>query len=135
MKNFKLFVAAPLILFIAVQLTSCKEQMEHDYFLIAVDSISAPNTIDINKPFDLRFYGYIGHNGCYDFDRFVVDKQDELITIEAWGRKNIDIHKCPDVLVNMEGEKLNLMVEKPGNYLIKIKLPGDSIMELTIAGH
>jgi|SRR5690554_4591925 len=134
MKNFKLFVAAPLLLILAVQLTACKEHMEHDYFLIEVDSISVPNTVEINKPFGLRFYGYIGHNGCYSFDRFVVDKQDKLITIEAWGRKRIASDKCNEVLVNMEGEKLDFVVDNPGNYLINIKQPGNTHMELTVTG-
>ncbi len=61
MKNI-LFILSTFLL-----VCSCEKEQEPDYesFLIKVESIQIPQNIAVNEPFEIKFYGTIGNNGCY----------------------------------------------------------------------
>src|SRR4051812_13920859 len=41
-------------------------------FVIQVDSVSAPATVPGGAAFQVKFYGYVGSSGCYNFKEFKV---------------------------------------------------------------
>lgn len=115
-------------------LSSCEDEQEPNYesFLIPVDSIQIPGNITKNEPFDIRFYGTIGTNGCYQFSKFETEKQGNKITIEAWGKLNKNSSFCSDEMVYLDNEKLNYQIGEKGTYIIKVKKPDDNFLEKQI---
>jgi hypothetical protein len=91
-------------------------------FLIKVDSINVPKSVNSETPFDIEFFGTIGFDGCTEFKTFnqIYDNND--ITIEAWGTYNNQT-KCPTVMVSLDGQKLNLTIYSRGVYTILIREP------------
>ena len=64
-----------------------------------------PETIVPNKAFDMEFFGYIGHNGCYSFSEFVLEKQNINIMVEAWGKLDVKSKICSDVMVYLNDDE------------------------------
>jgi len=112
--------------------TSCERDEDYDYFRIQVDSVYIPEPVFANQPFEVEFYGYIGHNGCYSFSEFVSEKQSKTIQVEAWGKLNFGSKICADVMVGLRGEKLNILINEPGNYRLLIKQPDGTFLERQI---
>ena len=111
---------------VTMKLVSCHDDAEHEYFLIAVDSISVPEIIQANQPFDVNFFGYVGSSGCYSFDRFIMDERNDTITVEVWGKYKRGTDSCPTAEVELGGKKLNCLVSRPGYHLFIIKNPDGS---------
>lgn len=116
-------------------LSSCEDEHEPNYksFLIRVDSIQVPGNIAINEPFDIKFYGTIGHSGCYQFSQFETEKQGNNIIIKAWGKFDKNSGICPAVMVYLDNEKLSLLIKEKGIYTIKVKQPDDNFFEKQIS--
>jgi hypothetical protein len=112
-------------------LSSCEDEDEPNYesFLIQIDSIQIPDNITINEPFDIRFYGTIGTNGCYQFSQFETEKQGNSITVKAWGKFDKGSSICPTVMVYLDNEKLNYQIKEKGSYTIKVKQPDNNFLE------
>jgi len=109
--------------------SSCHKEEDYNYFLIQTDSISIPETILASQPFEVEFFGYIGPNGCYRFSEFTREKHENVIQIEAWGRLSLKSTVCSDVMVFLNGEKLELLIEDAGSYKLSIKQPGGTFLE------
>lgn len=116
-------------------LTSCEDKDEPNYesFLIQVDSIQVSDNITINEPFDIRFYGIIGTNGCYQFSQFETEKQGNNIIIKAWGKFDKGSNICPTVMVYLDNEKLNYQFDEKGTYTIKVMQPDNDFLEKQIS--
>lgn len=68
-----LTIALILILSSVIYLSSgCKKDSDPDVrkFIMAVDSVQHADTITFGEIFEIKFYGVIGPNDCYEFDRF-----------------------------------------------------------------
>lgn len=115
-------------------IVSCKKEIdtEYNYFLIPMDSVAVPDTVKTNKPFDIAFFGLVGTNGCYSFSEFVVQKQDNEIKIEAWGKIKKGAQICPDVMVYLRGKKMNYSLSEPGEYRLKVKQDEDSDIQFPL---
>ena len=52
--------------------SSCKKNDDPDdrEFVMLVDSVSHADTITAGEVFEIKFYGVIGPNECYEFSRF-----------------------------------------------------------------
>jgi hypothetical protein len=129
MKKIQTFVIVSLIIYFLGHFSSCQKDEDYEYFLIQVDSVSIPETILANQPFELEFYGYIGHNGCYSFSKFVSEKQNKTILFETWGKLNVKSTICSDALVYLNGKKIEFLLEEAGNYNLKIKQPDGTFLE------
>ena len=53
--------------------------------------------------------------------------------IEVWGKFDKNAKICPEVMVYIDGKKLNYTIRKPGNYTLKIKQTEDSYLEQQIS--
>jgi hypothetical protein len=133
--SFKsLFSVTIFLVFVLFTAISCQKENDegYNYFLIQVDSISAPDTVEANDTFEIAFWGLVGTNGCYQFFEFSVDKQENEIVIEAWGKIKKDAQFCTDEMVYLRGREMNYSISEPGQYLIKVSKSGNSYLEHTI---
>ncbi len=133
MKITRNLIISVWLIFLAGNFSSCKKNVaDYQYFLIKIDSVSIPESIFAKQPFDVEFYGYIGHNGCYSFSEFVSETQSKTIRVEAWGKLNLGSKICTDVMVGLQGEKLNIFINEAGSYKLLIKQPDGTFLERQI---
>ena len=108
-----------------IMLFSCHlDQNGNNDFLIKVDSIHAPDTVDSNTAFDIVFFGTIGFDECTSFKSFNQTKDNNDVDIEAWGTYDSTPAVCPPALITLDGQKLSMSLPFPGVYRILIKDPG-----------
>ena len=105
-------------------LYSCKgSSYQVKEFMIKVDSIQVPNVVASNTPFDIAFFGTVGNNGCFSFEAFRQNFNNNDIYIEAWGNLDYQATVCPAVMVYLNGRKLGITISVPGIYNLKIGQP------------
>jgi hypothetical protein len=88
-------------------------------YLIQVERIIAPDTVNIKTVFDIRLLGIVGPNSCYAFEKvysYVTDQKE--IIIEVKGRYQYDGVACADGIVYLD-TKLETNVSTSGVYTIK----------------
>ena len=134
MKSEKVLIVIFLSIFLSGLFISCKweEETSYEYFRIKVDSIQLAEDPIAGTPFEIRFFGTIGSNGCYQFDEFSEKQTSNEIIIEAIGKYNKRANVCASVMVFLDGKKLNLRIEEPGRYHLKIKQPDGNYIERKI---
>lgn len=132
MKITRNFLAFGFLALFSGCFSSCKKDQDYDDFLIEIDSIAIAEPILANRPFKIKFYGYIGHNGCYHFSEFEWEKRENTIMIEVWGKLNLKSTICSDVMVCLNGEELNLELKETGNYNFRVKQPDGTFLEQQI---
>jgi hypothetical protein len=124
MKSLKSIYIIALLSAFCFFIDSCHSgPYEINSFLIKVDSINVPSSIHSNTPFDIKFFGTIGTNGCYDFLDFYQTENDNEIAIEAWGTLNYQAKVCPTNMVYLDGRTKSVTITNPGIYYIRIKNP------------
>lgn len=130
MKTIKLSVRFLPVITLFIFLISCRNDLNNNSndFLVLVDSINAPDTVRYSAPFDINFYGTVGFNTCERFISFKVTIQDNDINIEAWGTSEFKPGQCPDSLVLLNGQNLNLAIPSPGTYTIVVQEPVDFVL-------
>lgn len=116
-------------LFFSVFLTSCNDTENYKYFLVPVESITVPDEVNADEPFEVRLSGTVGLDGCSSFDRFITEKQDTLLMVEAWGKLKTNTYICPDVEVELVREKLKYTLEEPGTYILKVRQPDGTFLD------
>ncbi|HSW55119.1 MAG TPA: hypothetical protein VLH59_08520, partial [Ignavibacteriaceae bacterium] len=102
MKAFKLFIISFILLF----QYSCSTEPENDYtyFKIMVDSLSYQDTISVSDTLKIKFYGFVGPDGCHKFSRFELHKKTNDLELTVWGSKPDYPTACPEILVYLDGE-------------------------------
>ena len=124
MTSSKSFIKLLIVVTFFYVLYSCKGgPYQVKDFLIKVDSIQVPNAVASNTPFEIAFFGTVGVNGCFHFEAFRQNFNNNDIYIEAWGSLDYQATVCPTVMVYLEGRKLSLTIPAPGIYNLKIKQP------------
>jgi hypothetical protein len=109
---------------------SCSTEPENDYtyFKIMVDSLSHPDTISVNDTLKIKFYGFVGPDGCYEFSRFEVHSKTNELVLTVWGSKPNFQTACPEVLVYLDGKEYKTVFNQAGLYHIKINQPDNSLL-------
>lgn len=110
--------------------TSClnlEDEEQESFFMIMVDSILKPDTIDTNDTLSLKFYGTVGNDGCHQFHQFNAFHEEDTINVEVWGVLYPG-DNCTTQMVYLEGEKLNIFNFDEGDYAIKINQPDGSLL-------
>jgi len=126
MKALWLFIFSSVLLF----QYSCSTEPENDYtyFKIMVDSISHADTISVSDTLKIKFYGFVGPDGCHEFSRFEVHKKTNELELTVWGSKPNFQTACPEILVYLDGEEYKTVINQIGNYQIKINQPDNRIL-------
>jgi len=129
MKIIRYLLIAGLLIYFSGHFFSCQKDEDYRYFLVQVDSVYISEPVRANQSFEVEFFGYIGHNGCYSFHEFIWEKQGQNIFVETWGKVSLKSTICSDVLVYLNGEKLKFLFEQPGSYKLSIKQPDGTFLE------
>jgi len=107
--------------------THCKKNNE-TRFLVLVDSIQMPDTIQVGDTLDIDMFGTIGVNRCYSLDQIEPVFNDTTITVKVWG-KNSGSENCPDGIVYLDNTRLSITNLQHGTYLIVFIQPDDGKLE------
>lgn len=117
-----------ILLTIAFAIVSCTRQesvRQPEEFLISVDSISLPDSLNIGQVMKMGFYGTIGDDQCHRFKRFIVGKNISGYSIKAIGEQIFPKGGgCAEGAVRLEGRVLELPVTEAGTYKIEVESPG-----------
>jgi len=126
MKALWLFIFSSVLLF----QYSCSTEPENDYtyFKIMVDSISHPNTISVSDTLMIKFYGFVGPDGCHKFSHFEEHKKTNELELTVGGIQTNFQTACPEVLVYLDVEEYKTVFNQVGNYHIKINQPDNSVL-------
>ena len=138
MKKNTLIISAILVMAgLLVWSTGCKKDdgPSPDY-VIQVDSVVMPDTIQLTDTLSVKFYGEVGPNGCYKFERFEnistggSDPANSM-KFRLWG-KHEDTGNCSPQPVNLDGIGIGINGFIEGNFSVLVIQPNETIMVSTV---
>jgi hypothetical protein len=99
-----------LLLLSACLILSCSDTLEpggngpannavYDTFIIDVESIRVPATVEYGEMIPVECFGTIGYDNSYSFCKFESNKEQYLVRITAYGRHNTTCMTCYDKTV------------------------------------
>ncbi len=122
------FVFFGMVVFVFITLLSCNQKEAltwNEEFLIKVDSIHYPDQLNVGQTLDIQFFGMVGHNGCSNFKRFVVSKNDSVYTIQVVGERKMGKNLiCTEAIQFLNDKKISLLQDTAGVFKIEIINPG-----------
>lgn len=116
----KLITGIIVLLSLTALISSCAMNTETiEPYMIKIDSLYAPDTVNVKYVFTIDLFGYVGPNKCYAYDKAYQTTTDQNeIVIEAWGKYSYYGDRCIEEIVLMDAE-FEMSVSKAGNYTIK----------------
>ena len=132
-KNLVIISAIFIMAGLLIWSTGCKkDENPNNEFLIQIDSIVHPDTIQLTDTLSVKFYGEVGPNGCYSFNRF--ERMDlasgdpaSAIKIKTWGKYE-DNGNCTQQIVYLDGAEIGINGFIKGTFSILVIQPDGSIM-------
>ncbi|MCK4312043.1 MAG: hypothetical protein KAW88_04845 [Candidatus Cloacimonetes bacterium] len=116
-----------ILIGILFSIFSCTEPDYESYtFIIPVDSLLIPDSIVLNDTLEIRFFGTIGNNGCYSFEKFESIEQQTSIQLTAIG-KFTGAGVCTCVMVDLE-ESYFVTPSITGQYYIEVLQPDKTVL-------
>lgn len=125
--RIKVSLFLSLFLLSAFFLSNCKKD-HATRFLVKVDSIQMPDTIQFGDTLKIELFGTIGENGCYSLDKIEPVFEDSIITVSVWGL-NSGSDVCPDVMVYLDGTTIAFTGLQKETYQIIFLQPDDGKLE------
>ena len=119
-----------MFLTFSVLFISCSTEPEtnNDSFLVKVDSIGLSKTIALGDTLHIAFYGTIGNNGGYAFDRFESNVENNSLGLKVWGTyKSAGAQAA--VMVYLDGRTFGFVPTTKGDYTIVVYQPGGTTIE------
>ena len=104
------------------------------YFIVRVDSISVPDSIPRTDTLRVKFYGTIGNDGSYSFDRFEAERSAHNLSLAVWGRRT-DMDLAPQVLIELRGKEYPVSTLYPGLFKINILQPDSTYLRDSVVVH
>jgi hypothetical protein len=112
----------------AIYLTSgCKKESEPETveYIIKVDSITHADTIKLGEKLEVLFYGYIGYNECYSFEKFVPEFGPNAMEFTLYGLQIIS-DTCSGSPTYMSGQGVEIQDLTEGKWSIQVNQPEGS---------
>jgi len=132
MKNKIILFLSIGILFSIFILSGCKNNdPDTEEYIIYIDSIVHPDTINLGDDLNIKFYGVIGENGCYEFDRFIPVYTAGELSITTYGLHTFS-DMCTEAIVMLNGQILMVSDIAAGNFTIKAIQSEDSTIVHTV---
>lgn len=123
--NKLLTIVLVLIFSSAIYLTTgCKKDNtpETVEYIIKVDSITHADTIKVGETFEVYFYGYLGYNDCYAFEKFVPGFGPNAMNFTLYGLETIS-DSCSGNPIYMSGEGVAIQDMTEGEWSIQVNQP------------
>ena len=113
--------------------SGCKKDDDPEFqeFIIKIDSIVHADTINFGNDLSIKFYGLIGEDDCYSFDRLVTDYVPGELAVTSWGI-HTSSENCTPSTVYMNGAELLVSEIPAGNILIVAVQPDGSKIEQNV---
>jgi len=131
MKLFNIIPAVALMIFFAFLSNCSKEEFKSFEFQIYVDSIALADTIQAWDTLEIEFFGTIGTNGCFSFERFDTEFSQNSVFIKAIGKAS-GANVCPDVMVYLDGTILQIVNLTEGEFTFRVGQPDDTELVETV---
>jgi len=119
-------------LFLFLNAWNIEDQDKYEYFTIKVDSVSTSESAEMTDLVTLEFYGTIGSNGKYSFEKFEIVKKELVTEIRVVGKFNKSAKYGTTALKKMNGLKYSLKPSKKGELILHIIQPDNSYIEKKI---
>jgi len=129
--NKSIFTAFAVMIGLTVIIWSgCKNDgPATEEYIIQIDSIVHPDTINFGVDLSIMFYGPIGPDGCYAFDRMDPEYVEGELSVTTFGI-HTDNDVCTQAAVYMNGNELRVSEVPAGDLTIKAIQPdGSSITQ------
>jgi len=132
-KNLVIISAIFVMAGLLVWSTGCKKDDNSSKdFLIQIDSIVYPDTIQLTDTLNVKFYGTVGTDGCYSFNRFekvdlANDDPASAIKFKVWGKYE-DTGNCTQQIVYLDGAEIGINGFIKGAFSILVIQPDGTIM-------
>ena len=119
-------VFAIMIGLTAIIWSGCNDNSPNtEEYIIQIDSIVHPDTINFGEDLSIRFYGPIGPDGCYAFDRMEPEYVEDELLVTIYGI-HTDNDVCTQAAVYMNGDELRVSEVPAGDLIIKAIQPDGS---------
>ncbi len=123
-----IFTAITVLAFTSVLIWSgCKKDdgPVTEEFIIHIDSLVHADTINFGEDLSIKFYGPIGPNGCYAFNKLVPEFIEGELVVTNWGIQTFE-NTCTPIAVYMNGHELLVSEIPAGNFVIIAVQPDGS---------
>jgi len=123
--NKNIFTALGVLISITILIWSgCKKDdgPETEKYIIQIDSIVHPDTVNYGTDVSIKFYGLIGPNGCYAFDEMIPEYVEGELLVVNWGVHTFN-DNCTEAIVYMNGNELLVSEVPAGELVIKAVQP------------
>ena len=122
-----------LLILLSFLLTCCSTEPEKNKnnFVVKVDKIELAKEISLGDTLLITFYGTIGYNGGFSFDRLESSVVDNKIYLRVWG-KYIPDSKQATVEVLLDGYKYSIVPSSKGIVTVSVRQPDNSVIESNV---
>lgn len=94
-------------------------------FIIKIDSMVHPDTINFGDTLIIKLYGMVGPDGCYAFDRLEGEFISNELFVTSWGIHTFN-EDCTQAIVYMNGEEAGVTGLDIGTYILNAVQPDGS---------
>jgi hypothetical protein len=91
-------------------------------YIIKVDSIVHPDTINSSDLFEVNFYGKVGDNDCFEFTKFSPAFGADFINVTLYGTETIK-NDCAGGPVYLNGQGASFADMTPGEWTLNVFQP------------
>jgi hypothetical protein len=127
----KLFGTVILLFVISNTLVSCFKGERVEYYIVKIDSISAPDTVSMRDTLTIKLWAIIGYNTSYRFSLFEAKRTINQLDLTVWGKHLIDAISL-QVVVDWRGKEYDIYPVYSPLLTIKIHQPDGSILQDTV---
>lgn len=100
-------------------------------YTIRVERFDCPDQIAEDDTLRLQFWGTVGADGCHAFSRFDVQRDSNRVEVRVLGVVQPELG-CPEVIVPLFGEELEIHPLAQGELVITVPRPGESALVDTV---
>lgn len=101
---------------------------EFQYFTVAIDSVTGPDTVIAKSSFTQQLWGPLSSNSCAEVDRVFIRPGETLSQIQLQGRRKIgECEKGPPKYLNAYSVTLTAPTTT-GPYTISVLRPGTTLV-------
>ena len=125
-------LAAWLIPFFTTLVSSCATDRQPDYFVVKVDSLSAPDSLQLGDDLAVGLWGMIGGDGRYAFSHFEAEATDSSLDLTAWAKFTpADYSTLP--IVDIDGRQYHTVAGSPGTFRVRIHQPDGNVLRDSVS--
>jgi hypothetical protein len=100
-------------------------------FLISVDSVSHPKSVNVGETVSLKFYGFVGNTICDGFKNIDITQTSNSADITVWGYHASGACSMGNP-TKLNGVEKTIVITNKGMFYLNIKRSGNGILKDSI---